>query len=73
MLPTSMQDTCLGVFLNRSLGGANISCDKKNFSGCVMEGRKPGGSRDTHRKEHVVRCFLGDWVESSDADSRSSA
>lgn len=47
MLLTSMQDTCLGVFLNRSLGGANISWDRKNFSGCVMGGRKPAtGSRD---------------------------
>lgn len=46
MLPTSMQDTCLGVFLNRSLGGANISWDRKNFSGCVMGGRKPEGSHD---------------------------
>lgn len=41
MLPTSMQDTCLGVFLKRSLGGANISWERKNFSGCVMGGRKP--------------------------------
>lgn len=42
ILLTSMQDTCLGVFLNRSLGGANISWDRKNFSGWVMGGRKPG-------------------------------
>lgn len=33
MLLTSMQDTCLGVFLKRSLGGANMSWDRKNFSG----------------------------------------
>lgn len=42
MLPTSMQDTCLGVFLKRSLGGANISWERKNFSGWVMGGRNPG-------------------------------
>lgn len=33
MLPTSMQDTWRGVFLKRSRGGANISWDRKNFSG----------------------------------------
>lgn len=50
MLPTSMQDTCLGVFLKRSLGGASISWDRKNFSGCVMGGRKPRPNRtDTER------------------------
>lgn len=49
MLLTSMQDTCLGVFLNRSLGGANISWERKNFSGCVMGGRKPATGHVTRR------------------------
>ncbi|KAI1241693.1 hypothetical protein IHE44_0005180 [Lamprotornis superbus] len=41
MFPTSIAAICRGVFLNSSLGGANISCERKNFSGGVMGGKKP--------------------------------
>lgn len=59
MLATSMQDTCRGVFLNRSRGGASISWDRKNFSGWVMGGRKPGQRDGPAVVRLNVQCIVG--------------
>lgn len=41
IFPTSIDTICLGVFLKSSLGGANISWERKNLSGGVIAGKKP--------------------------------
>lgn len=69
MFPTSIEAICRGVFLNSSLGGANISWERKNFSGGVIGGKKPAEKnisflfslRYSHSRDFVPAYWNTTW------------